>query len=455
MAKNHKALIVEDDEGLRSQMRWALASDEDLGVLVAGNRKEALAAIRKEEPSVVVLDLGLPPDPNGASEGLTALEEILTFRPLTKVIIASGNEDRNNALKAVGLGAYDFYPKPVDIDELRLIMRRALHLYELEAENQRFAEERKSAPLSGIIAASQEMLAACQMIERLAPSDVSVLILGESGTGKDLVARALHEMSPRAKQPYVAINCAAIPENLLESELFGYEKGAFTGAHKQTIGKIEQADGGTLFLDEIGDMPLNLQSKLLRFLQNRVIDRLGGRAEIKVDVRVVSATNQPMQDLIADGRFREDLYYRLDEVNLRLPALRERSGDKEVLAKFFLDKFARELDRPVKGFTSGALAAIASYQWPGNVRELENRVKRAVVLADGKLITEQDLNLEPGQEEGLSTFPTLKEVREQAEYNLIVRSLQLNDYNVSAAAKLLGVSRPTLYSLIKSLNIRA
>ncbi|CCQ72871.1 PEP-CTERM-box response regulator transcription factor [Magnetospira sp. QH-2] len=452
MARKSKALVVEDDDGLRSQMRWALADDDVFEIMVAGNRKDAMTTMRKEEPTIVVLDLGLPPDPNGASEGLATLEEILTFRPLTKVIIASGNEDRNNALKAVSLGAYDFYPKPVDIDELRLIMRRALRLYELEEENQRYANERKETPLGGIIAGSPEMLSACRMIERLAPSDVSVLVMGESGTGKDLMAHALHEMSPRAKGPYVAINCAAIPEHLLESELFGYEKGAFTGAHKQTIGKVEQANKGTLFLDEIGDMPLNLQSKMLRFLQNRVIDRIGGRSEIKVDVRVVSATNQPMEEMIADGRFREDLYYRLDEVNVRIPALRERSGDKEVLAKFFLDKFARDLDRPVKGFTSGALAAISSYEWPGNVRELENRIKRAVVLADGKLLSEEDLNLEAG--EVSQGFPTLKDVREKAEYNLVMQALELNDNNVSAAAKLLGVSRPTLYGLMKTLNIR-
>ncbi|WP_460021299.1 PEP-CTERM-box response regulator transcription factor [Magnetospira thiophila] len=452
MVAKYKAMIVEDDDGLRSQMRWALADDEDFEVLVAGNRKDAMTTLRKEEPSIVVLDLGLPPDPNGASEGLATLEEILTFRPLTKVIIASGNEDRNNALKAVSLGAYDFYPKPVDIDELRMIMRRAQYLYDLERENQRFANERKDTPLGGVIAGSPEMLEACQMVERLAPSDVSVLIMGESGTGKDLMARALHELSPRRKGPYIAINCAAIPEHLLESELFGYEKGAFTGAHKQTIGKVEAANKGTLFLDEIGDMPLNLQSKMLRFLQNRVIDRIGGRTEIKVDVRVVSATNQPMREMIADGRFREDLYYRLDEVNVTIPALRDRSGDKEVLAKFFLDKFAKELDRPVKGFTSGALAAISSYDWPGNVRELENRVKRAVVLADAKLITEQDLNLEVS--ESTTGFPTLKDVREKAEYNLVMQALELNDNNVSAAAKLLGVSRPTLYGLMKTLNIK-
>ncbi len=449
---NRTILIVEDDPGLRSQMRWALADMEGAEVLVAEDRESALAAVRKDEPGVVVLDLGLPPDPNGASEGLAALESILSFKPETKVIIATGNEERQNALKAVSLGAYDFYPKPVDVDVLRLIIDRAIHLHALEDEIRRLSQTQRSAPFDGIIAASAEMLQACLVIERVAESEVSVLITGESGTGKEVLARALHESSGRRNGPFVAINCAAIPENLLESELFGHEKGAFTGAVKQTIGKVEKADGGTLFLDEIGDMPLALQAKLLRFLQDRVIERVGGRTEIKVDVRIVSATNQALKDLISEGRFREDLFYRLDEVGVHIPPVRDREGDAVLLAKFFLQQHSKNLDRSVKGLTSDALAAIAGYEWPGNVRELENRMKRAVVLAEGKLITGADLGLTAAED--TPAFPTLKQARERAEMDILARALELSDNNVSAAAKLLGVSRPTLYDLMKTYNLR-
>ena len=445
-----KVLIVEDDPGLRSQMRWAL---DDMNVFIAEDRESALTILRKEDPNVVVLDLGLPPDPNGASEGLACLESILSFKPDTKVIIATGNEDRQNAVRAVSSGAYDFYPKPVDIDTLRLIIERAAHLYALEQENRQFTEARKSSPLTGVIAASQEMLQACQIIERVATSEVSVLLTGESGTGKEVLARALHELSDRGSGPFVAINCAAIPENLLESELFGHEKGAFTGAVRQTVGKVEQANKGTLFLDEIGDMPMPLQAKLLRFLQDRVIERVGGRTEIKVDVRIVSATNKALKEMIQEGSFREDLYYRLDEVGVRIPPVREREGDAVLLARFFLQKFARDLDKPIKNYTNDALAAIAQHHWPGNVRELENRVKRSVVLADGKMITAQDLDLASAEEQ--ATFPTLKQARERAEYAAVTRALELSDDNVSAAAKLLGVSRPTLYDLMRTFNIRA
>ncbi|MCB2099378.1 MAG: PEP-CTERM-box response regulator transcription factor [Rhodobacterales bacterium] len=449
MIENTKLMIVEDDPGLRSQMKWALS---DLDVHIAEDRESALAVLRKEDPNVVVLDLGLPPDPNGATEGLATLEAILSFKPQTKVIIASGNEERANAVKAVSLGAYDFYPKPVDIDVLKLIIERAMNLSALEEENRRLSDVHKSSPFSGVIGASPEMMQACLVIERVAPSEVSVLLTGESGTGKEVLARALHQASNRIDKPFVAINCAAIPENLLESELFGHEKGAFTGAVKQTIGKVEQADGGTLFLDEIGDMPLQLQAKLLRFLQDRVIERVGGRQQIKVNVRIVSATNQSLSDMIAAGTFREDLYYRLDEVGVHIPPLRERDGDSVLLAKFFLQHFARSLDRPVKGFTADALSAIAGHAWPGNVRELENKMKRAVVLADGKLVTAADLGL--ASVEDMPTFPTLKQAREKAEREIVARALELSDDNVSAAAKLLGVSRPTLYDLMKSYNMR-
>ncbi|MCP5371502.1 MAG: PEP-CTERM-box response regulator transcription factor [Hyphomicrobiales bacterium] len=453
MDKSKKLLIVEDDPGLRSQMRWALQDAlENTEVFLAEDRDSALTTLRKEDPNVVVLDLGLPPDPNGATEGLATLESMLSFKPETKVIIASGNEERQNAVKAVSLGAYDFYPKPVDIDVLRLIIERAEQLYELEQENLRLSESQRTSPFDGIIASSPEMLQACLIVERVAKSEVSVLLTGESGTGKEVLAKALHQASDRATGPFIAINCAAIPENLLESELFGHEKGAFTGAVKQTIGKVEQADKGTLFLDEIGDMPLQLQAKLLRFLQERVIERIGGRTQIKVDVRIVSATNKSLQDMIARQTFREDLYYRLDEVGVHIPPLRERQGDAVLLAKFFLQQFSKNLERKIKGFTADALAAINAHAWPGNVRELENKMKRAVVLSDGKMITATDLGLQASEE--APTFPTLKQAREEAEREIVTRALELSDNNVSAAAKLLGVSRPTLYDLMKTFNMR-
>lgn len=444
-----KILIVEDDPGLLSQMRWAL---EEFDACLAEDRAAAQAAMEKENPDVVILDLGLPPDPNGASEGLAALESILSLKPTAKVIIASGNEVRENAVKAISIGAYDFYPKPVDIDVLRLIIQRALHLYDLEEENRRLSDSDKESPLSGIITASPEMLKVCRMVERVASSEVSVLITGESGTGKEVLARALHNLSARESGPFIAINCAAIPENLLESELFGHEKGAFTGAIKQTMGKVEQASQGTLFLDEIGDMPTSLQAKLLRFLQERTIERIGGRKEIEVDVRIVSATNQNLDTAMHQGNFREDLFYRLNEVGVRIPPLRERAGDAIMLAKYFLRKFGNEIGRPDKGFTTESLTAIGNYGWPGNVRELESRLKRAVVLADGKLITVDDLDI--GGETVRADFPTMKETREQAEIDSIKRAMQLTRDNVSLAAKMLGISRPTLYDLMKTYDLR-
>jgi len=446
-----KLLIIEDDPGLRSQLSWALS--DDMEVLLAEDRETALATVRKESPPVVILDLGLPPDPNGASEGLATLESVLSFRPATKIIVASGNEDQQNAVKAVSLGAYDFYPKPVDIDVLKLIIGRALNLYKLEVLNRRLARTKQESPLAEIITGSAEMLKVCKMIERIASSVVNVLLIGESGTGKEILTRAIHTMSGRASGPFVAINCAAIPENLLESELFGHEKGAFTGAVKQTIGKIEQAHEGTLFLDEIGDMPLPLQAKLLRFLEDHIIERVGGRKRIDVDLRLVSATNQDLKELIQEGRFREDLYYRLDEVGIFVPPLRRREGDSVLLANFFLQKYKKKnSNRGLKGFTTDALAAIANYDWPGNVRELENRVKRAVVLAEGKLVTAVDLDFDSTDVQ--ADFPTLKEARERAEIEIITTALAMSRNNVSAAAKLLGVSRPTLYDLMTQLNVR-
>ena len=439
-------MLVEDDEGLAKQLRWALADTYE--VHVAGDRPSALATARRVEPSVVVLDLGLPPDPNGATEGLGILKDLLSLRPWLKIIVSSGNADRVHALEAVRDGAYDIYPKPVDIDTLRMIVARAMQLAELEEENRRLAAAREHGPMAEVIAESPKMLDVLRMIERVAPSDINVLLTGESGTGKEVLARALHRCSGRVDGPFVAINCAAIPENLLESELFGHERGAFTGAVKTTPGKIEQADRGTLFLDEIGDMPHSLQVKLLRFLQERVIERVGGRSQIAVTVRVIAATNADLQALIQDGRFREDLYYRLDEVGVHIPPLRERPGDATLLARFFLSRYAREMKRPVRGFTADAVTAIAGYDWPGNVRELENRVKRALVLADGALITAADLRLSAAE------FPTLRMAREEAEMEVVSKALCVADNNVSAAAKLLGVSRPTLYDLMRTLRLR-
>jgi two-component system, NtrC family, response regulator len=437
-------LIVEDDPGLLGQLRWCFY---DFEVVTATSRDEAIAQLRRVEPSVVTLDLGLPPDPGGATEGLAALEQILSLAPRTKVIVVTGNNDRENAVRAVGLGAYDFYQKPVDADLLNLIVKRAHRLYQLEQENRRLQQGQGASPLPGLIAASPEMLKVCRMVEKVAPADVTTMLLGESGTGKEVVARAIHNLSNRRDYRFVAINCAAIPENLLESELFGYEKGAFTGAAKQTRGKIEYADGGTLFLDEVGDLPMALQAKLLRFLQERVIERVGGREEIPVDVRVVCATHQDLQALIAENAFREDLFYRISEMTITIPPLRERSGDAHLLARVFLERFAREQGRPVKGFTPEALNAIEAHTWPGNVRELENRIKRAVVMADGGQVSGEDMEL---SSEGYDPLMlNLRQVRDDAEGKALRRTLQIVDGNISRAAELLGVSRPTLYDLLK------
>ena len=441
-------LIVEDDLGLQSQLRWYFEGYE---VLVAEDRESAVNLVRRHEPPVVTLDLGLPPDPANATEGLEALDQILSAAPHTKVIVVTGNDDRENAVRAVGRGAYDFYQKPVDPEVLGLIVDRAYNLFELEDENRRLARKERPSPLAGIIAASGEMTRVCRMVEKVAPTSATVLLLGESGTGKELLARALHGLSPRAEQRFVAINCAAIPETLLESELFGYEKGAFTGAAKQTLGKIEYAHKGTLFLDEIGDLPMSLQAKLLRFLQERVIERVGGREEIAVDVRVIGATHQDLGQLIEEGRFREDLYYRLSEISLRIPPLRERTGDSVLLARHFLDLFGREHGRSLRGFTEDALAAIEAYPWPGNARELENRVKRTVIMAENNRIAAEDLELVVPDE---SMPLNLRQVREEAERRAIERALALYNGNVSQAADILGVSRPTLYDLVKKYDLR-
>jgi len=441
-------LIVDDDTGLLRQLRWAFS---DHKVYSASTRQEAVDLVRKDPVPAAIVDLGLPPDPDGASEGLAILAEILAIAPATKVIIATGNETREHALRAIAVGAYDFYQKPIDIDVLQLIVARAEQMFDLEAENRSLLEAAAASPVDGIIASSSEMLRVLRNIEKIAPTDVTVLLQGESGTGKELLARAIHKLSARAREPFVPINCAAIPETLLESELFGHEKGAFTGALKQTVGRIESADRGTLFLDEIGDVPLPMQVKLLRFLQDQIVERIGGRKPLQVDVRIVCATNQDLDQMMAEGRFREDLYYRLNEVTVRVPPLRERSSDGVVLASFFLRRFAAEYGRLVRGFGATALAALTDHPWPGNVRELENRVKRAVVMTDGPLLSANDLGLSVPGEEPQSL--TIRDARARAEREVLQLALAQAGSNMSKAAKLLGISRPTLYDLMQQHRI--
>ncbi|MDG5749515.1 PEP-CTERM-box response regulator transcription factor [Qipengyuania sp. XHP0211] len=449
-----KLLIVEDDEGLQAQLKWAY---DDYEVVIAGNREAALAALRAEEPEVVTLDLGLPPDPDGTSEGFAVLDAIMAMKPDTKVIVASGHGARESALQAIERGAYDFYQKPVDIDKLGLIVDRALRLHRIEQENRRLSEKigEDRTVLGSLVTAAPEMAKVARTIERVAPTNVSVMLLGASGTGKELLAKGVHETSNRKSRAFIAINCAAIPENLLESELFGHEKGAFTGAVKTTEGKIELADGGTLFLDEVGDIPLPLQVKLLRFLQERTIERIGGRKPIPVDTRIVCATHQDLEAMIGEGTFREDLFYRLAEIVVKVPTLAERPGDAVLLAKTFLARFAAEMNPQVKGFAPDALAAIDGWNWPGNVRELENRVKRAVIMADGKLVGAEDLDLGNTDDTESDLALNLKSAREQADRRMIRQALARSEGNISNTAKLLGISRPTLYDLLKQYDLQA
>ncbi len=444
-------LVVEDDAGIRTQVRWSF---DDCTVIEAKDRSEAITQLRRFEPPIVTLDLGLPPDPGGASEGLSTLEEILALAPRTKVIVITGNEDHQNAVKAVDMGAYDFYQKPLDPDLLRIIVDRAFKLYELEQENRRLSSRQAGSPLAEIIGSSTVMDRVCRTIEKIAPSLATTCLLGESGTGKELFAHALHRLSPRAEQRFVALNCAAIPENLLESELFGYEKGAFTGASQQTPGKIENAHGGTLFLDEIGDLPHSLQSKLLRFLQERSFERIGGRREIPVDVRVVSATNKNIEEMMAEGEFREDLYYRLCEVTIRIPPLREREGDAGLIARHLLEIIAADQKRPVPALTPEAIRAIEAHSWPGNVRELANRMKRAVIMSEEGRVTAEDLELEAPEEQDQALPLNLREVRERAEREALGRAMRHGDENLSRVASLLGITRPTLYSLLDKYDMR-
>jgi two-component system, NtrC family, response regulator len=445
--QNHKPklLIIEDDQGLQSQLRWHFDQYE---TIFAENRQDGIAALRLHEAEVIIQDLGLPPDVDGVDEGFKCIQEILRISPNSKIIVMTGKTDQENAIRAVAMGAYDFYQKPVDPTTLDLIVQRAFHIFELEDVNRRlqFAQQE---PLEGLITNDSVMLKICRQLEKISPTNVTCTLLGESGTGKEVLARAIHNLSPRKNKRFIAINCAAVPENLIESELFGYEKGAFTGANKTTLGKVETANDGTLFLDEIGDMPLNLQAKLLRFLQERVIERVGGRQEIPVDVRVICATNKDLESMVKEGLFREDLFYRICEMTINIPPLRNRVGDKVLLARHFKLRFAKEYGQQVTGFTPDAIASIESYDWPGNIREMENKIKRAVIMADGKYITREDLGLAEAGDLSLN----LRHVRQEAERTALLRALSMTDNNFSAAAKLLGITRPTLYDLLKKFDM--
>ncbi|WP_424194100.1 PEP-CTERM-box response regulator transcription factor [Ampullimonas aquatilis] len=444
-------LIVEDDPGLQKQLKWSFSKYD---TLLASDFDEAIAHIRRFEPPVVTMDLGLPPEPDRPDEGLRLLEEILRLAPSTKVVVLTGQNDRTNALKAIQLGAYDFFAKPFEADLLHLVVDRAFALYELQSENDKLRKKiSPSLALGGLITASPTMLKACRMVERAAKTDATALILGESGTGKELVARAFHDLSERRNKRFVAINCAAIPETLLESELFGYEKGAFTGAAKQTLGKIEMAQGGTLFLDEIGDLPLALQAKFLRFIQERVIERVGGREEIPVDIRIVCATHQNLKNQIGEGKFREDLFYRLSELVINLPPLRDREGDAVLIGKALLIRIAEQMSRKGLIFAEDALRAIEAYRWPGNVREMENCIKRAIIMADGHKITAEDLNL-PTQPGDALPFLNLRQVRDKAEEQAVRSALARAENNIVRASEMLGVSRPTLYDLMYRFGIK-
>lgn len=445
-----KLLLIEDDLGLQTQLRWSLDAYD---VAVASDRESALVQLRRHEPAVVTLDLGLPPDVDGASEGLATLQKILELSPDTKVIILSGNQDRAHAIRAIAIGAYDFHHKPIDPEVLNLVIQRALVLQQLQQDNRRLQQVSEVLPVHGIITSDPGMFKLCRVLEKVAPSSASVMVLGESGTGKEVMARALHKLSARAGERFMAINCAAIPEALLESELFGYEKGAFTGAAKQAKGKVELAHKGTFFLDEVGDLPLALQAKLLRFLQERVIERIGGHEEIAVDVRVICATHRDLKSLAAEGRFREDLYYRLSEIVLTIPPLRERSGDAQLLAQHFKRLFCLQEGRQQLQLRPDALTLIGRYAWPGNVRELENCMKRAIIMADGNVITAEDLGL---RGDGDAAPPlNLRQVRDQAENKAIADALQRVGGNIARAAEQLGISRPTLYDLMDRHQIKA
>lgn len=444
-----KLLIIDDDEDLRTQMKWSLTEGYD--VYLAEDRQNAIAIINKEQPAVVTLDLGLPPNPAGVEEGFIILDYILDHYSHTKVIVITGRGEKEHALRAVGKGAYDFFYKPIEIDELKVVLRRAFHVSQLEHEQREMKQRLSGDHFEGMIGTSSKMQDVYSAIRKVATTDAPILIRGESGTGKELIARAIHQLSVRASKPFIPINCSAIPENLIESEFFGHEKGTFTGAHMQRKGRFEMAEGGTLFLDEIGDLPLTIQVKLLRFLQEKTIERVGGREQIEVNTRILAATNRDLQDAMKKGAFRDDLYYRISVINISLPPLRERNEDIVLLAKTFLHRYTSENKKKIKGFTRQAIEAIERYSWPGNVRELENRVKRAVIMSEGKKITLEDLEMEPiaGNKESM----ILKDAREMLEKDLILKAIARNENNLTKAASDLGVSRPTLYDLMEKLGI--
>ena len=447
--RKQKLLIIDDDEDLRTQMKWALAADYD--VYLAEDRQSALDIINKEQPAVITLDLGLPPNPAGVEEGFAILDYILDKYNHTKVIIITGRSEKEHALRAVEKGAYDFFYKPIQLDELKVVLKRAFHVSQLEQEQREMRHRLSGDTFEGMIGTSSKMQDVFSAIRKVATTDAPVLIRGESGTGKELVARAIHRLSIYESKPFIPINCSAIPENLIESELFGHEKGTFTGATAQRKGRFEMAEGGTLFLDEIGDLPLAIQVKLLRFLQEKTIERVGGREQIEVNARVLAATNRDLEEAMKNATFRDDLFYRLSVINISLPALREREADVLLLAKTFLDRYASEVRKKSKRFSGQAIEAIERYSWPGNVRELENRIKRAVIMSDSKNITPEDLEMEIAV--GKKEIVALKDAREILEKDLILKALARNENKLAKAAADLGVSRPTLYDLMEKLGI--
>jgi len=447
---NPSLLIVDDDEEIRTQMKWGLADDYE--IVQAFDRPSALERFRVHKPSVVLLDLGLPPHPNAPDEGLATLSELLELEPKTKVVIASGQGERENTLQAIGAGAYDFLSKPVDMDELQLLLKRCYHVADLEREYIEMKRQSQSDGFEGMVGASKSMQTVFETIRKVATADAPIMILGESGTGKEMAARAIHQQSNRSEGPFVAINCSAIPETLLESELFGHEKGSFTGAHAQHIGKIEQAQGGTLFLDEIGEVPLQVQVKLLRFLQEGTIERVGGRESIQVNARILAATNADLKKGMADGSFREDFYFRLAVVELNLPALRDREDDTTVIATSLLNRFAAENGKEGLSFAKKTITAMYKHPWTGNVRELQNRIRRAVIMCDGKTISPEDMELSSNS--GAVLGQTLKEARENLEREMVQLALKKHNGKITAAAAELGVSRPTFYELMDKLGIQ-
>ena len=447
--KKQKLLIIDDDEDLRTQMKWALTGDYD--IYLAEDRPSAIALINKEQPAVITLDLGLPPNPAGVEEGFAVLDHILDECGHTKVIIITGRSEKEHALRAVGKGAYDYFYKPIELDELKVVLKRAFHVSQLEQEQRDLRHRLSGDTFEGMIGTSSKMQDVFSAIRKVATTDAPVLIRGESGTGKELVARAIHRLSIRASRPFIPINCSAIPENLIESEFFGHEKGTFTGAHIQRKGRFEMAEGGTLFLDEIGDLPLTIQVKLLRFLQEKTIERVGGREQIEVDTRILAATNRDLEEAMRNSAFRDDLFYRISVINISLPPLRERSVDIVLLAKTFLDRYANESKKKIKGFSSQVIEALERYSWPGNVRELENRIKRAVIMSEGKKITLEDLEMQSVA--GVKENILLKDAREHLEKELILKAIARNENNLTKAASDLGISRPTLYDLMQKLDI--